>query len=116
MKNLKPKIEKALIETIEKSGDGFYKAYAEENKIMVKITDELFKDDAPEEWFHVPEYEHEEAFCFTCDGGMGWEKMNPCDAEFPDYEFEEKLDEVFKSEGLFFEPYASWKHIVTEVK
>ena len=112
MTNLKPKIEKILVKTINEHTEGFYKAYVENDKIMVKITDPDFADTKPEEWFHVPEWDHQEDWCFMCDGGTGWQLMNPCDADYPDYEFEGKLDKNFKDAGLFCEPYASWKHIV----
>jgi len=50
-----------------------------------------------------------------CDGGYGWDLVNPCEADYPSYDFEEDLDKNFKEAGLFCEPYSSWKHIVTEV-
>jgi len=115
MKNLKPKIEKVLVKTIN-DHYGCYKAYVEDNKVMVAHEDPDLAKYGPYEWFFVPEYEHEEAYCFMCDGGGGWDAVNPCEADYPDYEFEVRLDANFKAAGLFCEPYASWKHIVTEVK
>ena len=112
MANLKPKIEKILVKTINEHSKGFYKAYVENDKIMVKMTVPDLTDFEPEEWFHVPEWDHQEDWCFMCDGGTGWQMMNPCSADYPDYEFEEKLDKNFQDAGLFCEPYASWKHIV----
>lgn len=41
--------------------------------------------------------------------------MNPTETDYPDYKFEEILDKNFKEAGLFYEPYASWKFVVTEV-
>jgi|TARA_R110000824_G_scaffold382125_1_gene575209 hypothetical protein len=116
MKNLKPKIEKVLVKTINDYAPfkGNYKAYMENNKVMVVDTDPEYEDKG-EEWFFVPEYDHEEAYCFMCDGGYGWELVNPCEANYPSYDFEEDLDKNFKEAGLFCEPYSSWKHIVTEV-
>jgi len=117
MKNLKPKIEKVLVKTINDHFKGIYKAEVYQSKIVVKdIADpEWTKKYGKEEWFFVPEYDHEEAYCFKCDGGIGWDLVNPCEADYPDYKFEEKLDANFKAAGLFCEPYASWMHIVTEV-
>jgi hypothetical protein len=112
MANLKPKIEKVLVKTINEHFKDFYKAYVENDKIMVKMIDPDFVKEKADEWFHVPKWEHQDDWCFMCDGGMGWELVNPCDAEYPDYEFEEKLDKNFQDAGLFCEPYASWKHIV----
>ena len=117
MKNLKPKIEKVLVKTINDHFKGCYKAAAYEGKIVVRdlVNKELAKKYGNEEWFFVPEYDHEEAYCFMCDDGYGWYLVNPCEADYPDYKFEEALDANFKAAGLFCEPYASWKHIVTEV-
>ena len=106
MKNLKPKIEKVLVKTINEHYD-FYKAYAENDKILVEWKDPDMNKNGPEEWFFVPDYDHEEEFCFTCDGGHGWDAMNPYDADYPDYDFEVKLDKNFEKAGLFCEPYAS---------
>ena len=116
MKNLKPKIEKVLVKTINDHFKGYYKANAYEGKIAVRnIADpEWAKKYGNEEWFFVPEYDHEEAYCFMCDGGTGWDLVNP-DESGHGYKFEEALDANFKAAGLFCEPYASWKHIVTEV-
>ena len=115
MKNLKPKIEKALVKTINERYADFYKAYVVKDKIVTECIDPDLKENEQEEWFFVPEYDHEEAFCFTCDGGPGWDKMNPTETDYPDYKFEEILDKNFKEAGLFYEPYASWKFVVTEV-
>ena len=115
MKNLKPKIEKVLVKTINEHYD-FYKAYAENDKILVEWKDPDMNKNGPEEWFFVPDYDHEEEFCFTCDGGPGWDAMNPYDADYPDYDFEVKLDKNFEKAGLFCEAYASWKHCVVEDK
>tara|TARA_R110000796_G_C14233376_1_gene396270 strand:- start:33 stop:377 length:345 start_codon:yes stop_codon:yes gene_type:complete len=112
MKNLKPKIEKVLVKTIN---DYFkdQRAYVENNKVMVEYTNPVLAKYGPDEWFFVPEYDHEEAYCFLCDGGPGWDYVNPCESDYG-YGFEEKLDENFKKAGLFSEPYASWRHDVTE--
>ena len=111
MKNLKPKIEKVLVNTIEEwhsdAPELDAKVYIKDNKIKVK--DEY--DD--EGWFFVPDYDHEEAWCFTCDGGMGWDYMNPDESGYG-YDFEELVSKNFKEAGLFVEPYASWKFIVTK--
>ena len=117
MKNLKPKIEKVLVKTINDYFKNIYKAAAYEGKIVVRdlVNKELAKKYGNEEWFFVPEYDHEEAYCFMCDGGEGWDLVNPCESGLG-YGFEETLDANFKAAGLFCEPYASWKHIVTEVK
>ena len=116
MKNLKPKIEKVLVKTINDYFEGTYKAYMEDNKVMVTpdTVDPDFNKYGPEEWFFVPEYDHEEAYCFMCDGGHGWDLVNPCEADYPSYDFEEELNKNFKKAGLFSEPYASWRHDVTE--
>jgi len=60
MKNLKPKIEKVLVKTINDYAPfkGNYKAYMENNKVMVVDTDPEYEDKG-EEWFFVPEYDHE---------------------------------------------------------
>ena len=115
MKNLKPKIEKVLVKTINDHFKGNYKAYVKNNKVMVEYTNPVLAEDGPDEWFFVPEYDHEEAYCFMCDGGTGWDLVNPDESGYA-YKFEEALDANFKAAGLFCEPYASWKHIVTEVK
>ena len=39
MKNLKPKIEKVLVKTINDYFEGTYKAYMENNKVMVDRVD-----------------------------------------------------------------------------
>ena len=113
MKNLKPKIEKVLVKSIEEWHSDLpeldAKVYIKDNKIKVKDIHGI--DD---EWFFVPDYDHEGAWCFICDGGMGWSLMNPDESDYPSYEFEESVSKNFKEAGLFVEPYASWKFIVTE--
>ena len=109
--NLKPKIEKVLVKSIEEWHSDMpeldAKVYIKNNKIKVK---DIHGDD---EWFFVPDYDHEEAWCFTCDGGMGWDYMNPDESGYG-YDFEELVSKNFKEAGLFVEPYASWKFIVTK--
>ena len=63
MENLKPKIEKVLVKTINEHYD-FYKAYAENDKILVEWKDPDMNKNGPEEWFFVPDYDHEGEFCF----------------------------------------------------
>lgn len=115
MKNLKPKIEKVLVNTINQHYADLYKAYLVKDKIMTEYIEEDLKQKwPPEQWFFVPEYDHEEEFCFTCDGGPGWDAMNPDESDYPCYGFEEALSKNMKEAGLFYEPYASWKFVVTE--
>ena len=117
MKDLKPKIEKVLVKSIKEWFDsdvgGEIKVFVEDNKVRVK-SDAPYGLSLDDDWFFVPDYDHEEAWCFTCDGGMGWSLMNPDESDYPSYEFEESVSKNFKEAGLFVEPYASWKFIVTE--
>ena len=114
--NLKPKIEKVLVKSIK---EWFDSAVGSEVKVFVEDNKVRVKSDAPhglsldDEWFTVPDYDHEEAWCFTCDLGRGWDYMNPDESGYG-YDFEELVSKNFKEAGLFFEPYASWKFIVTK--
>ena len=58
MANLKPKIEKVLVKTINEHFKDFYKAYVENDKIMVKMIDPDFVKEKADEWFHVPKNWH----------------------------------------------------------
>ena len=117
--NLKPKIEKVLVKSIKEwfKDSPEYEVYVKDNKIRVKNNDAsefiIKRGMDDEEWFFVPDYDHEEAWCFTCDGGMGWDYMNPDESGYSN-DFEESVSENFKEAGLFVEPYASWKFIVTK--
>jgi hypothetical protein len=114
MKDLRPKIKKVLIKTLKAHFSfGDYTVYEKDDHIRLKENDasKLSKergwDDVELCW--IPPYEHNEAFSFLCDGGMLWDLMNPCDADYPNYEFEDIIQENFEKVGLFLEPHASWR-------
>ena len=114
--NLKPKIEKVLVKSIKEWFDSDVgsevKVFVEDNKVRVE-SDADYGLSLVDDWFFVPDYDHEEAWCFTCDGGMGWDYMNPDESGYSN-DFEEPVSKNFKEAGLFVEPYASWKFIVTK--
>jgi len=119
MKDLRPKIKKVLIDTLKNYyAFGDYTVYEKDNEIRVKDNEasafSIKRGWDDEVVAFVPEYDHEEAFCFTCDGGYLWDLMNPCSADYPDYEFEETIRKNFEKAGLFLEPYASWRFDITE--
>ena len=119
MKDLRPKIKKVLIDTLKNYyAFGDYTVYEKDNEIRVKDNEasalSIKRGWDDEVVAFVPEYDHEEAFCFTCDGGYLWDLMNPCSADYPDYEFEETIGKNFEKAGLFLEPYASWRFDITE--
>jgi len=114
--NLKPKIEKVLVKSIKEWFDSAVgsevRVFVEDNKVRVE-SDADYGLSLDDDWFFVPDYDHEEAWCFTCDGGMGWDYMNPDESGYSN-DFEESVSKNFKEAGLFVEPYASWKFIVTK--
>jgi len=114
--NLKPKIEKVLIKSIKEWFDSDVgseiRVFVEDNKVRVE-SDADYGLSLDDDWFFVPDYDHEEAWCFMCDGGMGWDYMNPDESGYSN-DFEESVSKNFKEAGLFVEPYASWKFIVTK--
>ena len=115
MKNLQPKIKKILLKTLKNYlGSEDYIIYEKDNEIRLKNNDEYILTDLDELLATVPEKNHEGEFCFLCDGGYLWDLMNPCQADYPSYRFEEIIYANFKKAGLFLEPYASWRFDVTE--
>ena len=119
MKNLQPKIKKILLKTLKNYFDfGDYIIYEKDNEIRLKDNDASVLD-IERGWDDellatVPEKNHEGEFCFLCDGGYLWDLMNPCQADYPSYRFEEIIYANFKKAGLFLEPYASWRFDITE--
>ena len=115
MKNLQPKIKKILLKTLKNYlGSEDYIIYEKDNEIRLKNNDEYILTDLDELLATVPEKNHEGEFCFLCDGGYLWDLMNPCQADYPSYKFEEIIYANFKKAGLFLEPYASWRFDITE--
>ena len=114
MKDLRPKIKKVLIETLDAMyGSSDYTVYEKDDHIRLKENnpDDFTKkrgwDD--QELAMIPEYDHQDAFCFLCDGGMLWDLMNPSDADYPNCEFYETIRTNFEKAGLFLECHASWR-------
>ena len=119
MKDLRSKIEKVLIKTLKDYYNfGDYTVYEKNGDIRVKDNEasafSIKRGWDDEVLAHVPGYGREDAFCFTCDGGYLWDLMNPCLADYPNYEFEETIRKNFAKAGLFLEPYASWRFDITE--
>ena len=67
-----------------------------------------------QELFHVPSKEHQGNWCFLCDGGTGWEWINP-DSDYnygskDCWKFQERCIKNFEKAGLRMESYASWRY------
>ena len=74
----------------------------------------LAKKPKGEELFHVPSKEHQGNWCFLCDGGTGWEWINP-DSDYnyrskDCWKFQERCIKNFEKAGLRMESYASWRY------
>lgn len=116
MKDLRPKIIKVLINTLKEtvySFDKDYTVYEKDGYIRVKHPNEFDLGASDDELCWIPPYDHNEAFSFICDGGYLWDLMNPCEAEYPNYEFEDTIFNNFEKAGLWLEPYASYRFDVS---
>tara|TARA_R100001086_G_C11630626_1_gene201529 strand:+ start:114 stop:482 length:369 start_codon:yes stop_codon:yes gene_type:complete len=119
---MKAKIKSILLKTIKEynkdlnKGNDSFTAFIDGD--YIKSEWDIGMDSGPikEEWFFVPDKEHQGNWCFMCDGGMGWEMMN-CDSDYNyksknPWKFSELCSENFEKAGLFVEPYASWRYDV----
>jgi len=119
MKDLRPKIKKVLLKTLKDFYSfGDYTIYEKDGYIRVKENDasDFSKrrgwDDEAVAW--VPEYEHNDTFSFICEGGILWELLNPCYADYPLYKWETIIYKNFEEVGLMMTPYDSCNFEIEE--
>ena len=124
MKDLTPKIKKALLKTLKNYYSfGDYTVYEKSGSksadfingkkcggisIRLKNNDaddfEIKRGWDDQQLCWIPPYDFNDKFSFIYADGYMKDLMNPCYADYPNYEFEDTIYDAFEKVGLRIEP------------